>query len=176
MEPYLNKCSVIGEIGMDSCWAKVPLDIQARAFVAQLDIAQKRNVPVILHTKGQEREIASVISNYSIPFLVHWYSSDQHLDLFLKKDCYFTVGPAIDVESAVREVARRVPLDRLLIETDGIAGIEWLRRKSLPLDEIPKSLRSTLATVAKIRNLDPDYLQHHVNSNFIRFSRASISQ
>jgi TatD DNase family protein len=171
MTTYLHECPIIGEIGLDSHWAKVPLSVQEPAFRAQLDIAEQRRVPVILHTKGQERQIASIISKYSIPFLVHWYSCPHSFDLYASRDCYFSVGPAIFIEKDVEDVAREVRLDRLLIETDGIANIEWLRgKRPQPLYEIPKSLRATMEFVAKMRKVEVADLRRQVNDNFWRFA------
>lgn len=91
-----ERCSVIGEIGMDSVWCDIPLDIQRAVFVQQLKIAGKLNKPVILHTKGQEREIAELIQDFPGKVCVHWYSGDiETLEKFIQKDCYFTLGPDV---------------------------------------------------------------------------------
>jgi TatD DNase family protein len=172
MLPYLRACPVIGEIGMDSRWARAPLAAQRRAFLAQLSIAERRGVPVILHTAGQEEEIAEIISAFRMPVLVHWYDCDRFLERYIGRGCYFTVGEAIERSAHVRAVAACAPIDRLLVETDGIDAIRWLRkRRDVPLDEIPRSLRRTLAAVARIRSLDVGEVTRIVNENFFRFAR-----
>lgn len=168
MMPYLQRCIAIGEIGMDNVWCDVPLDIQRKAFIQQLDIASERNVPVILHTKGQEKEIAEIINNYKVPVLVHWYSCESYLDLYLNKGYYFSIGPDINKERAVQKVARTVPIDRILIETDGIEGIAWAIDKPATPKDIANSLKNTLESVAKLREIDPETLQKQVNENWQR--------
>lgn len=168
MMPYLQKCIAIGEIGMDNVWCEVPLDIQRKVFIQQLDIASERNVPVILHTKGQEQEIAQIMDNYKMPVLVHWYSCENHLELYLNKGYYFSIGPDINKEKAVQKVAKTVPIDRILIETDGIEGIAWAIDKTATPKDIPESLKNTLDSVAKLREIDPNLLQKQVNENWQR--------
>ena len=53
MEPYIRRCPVVGEIGMDSVWCQVPLPVQERVFREQLAMACSLKKPVVLHTKGQ---------------------------------------------------------------------------------------------------------------------------
>ena len=52
---------MVGEIGMDSVWCQVPLPIQERVFREQLAMACSLKKPVVLHTKGQEKAIASIL-------------------------------------------------------------------------------------------------------------------
>ena len=87
-------CDAIGEIGMDSVWCEVPMDIQRRSFERQLQIAADLKKPVILHTKGMEREIAAMVRDFPEPVCVHWYSGGiESFEAFLEMGCYFTLGP-----------------------------------------------------------------------------------
>ena len=78
MEPYIRRCPVVGEIGMDSVWCQVPLPIQERVFREQLAMACSLKKPVVLHTKGQEKAIASILKEYPNRYLVHWYSCEEY--------------------------------------------------------------------------------------------------
>lgn len=123
--PYLEKCQVIGEIGMDSLWCNVPLKRQKEVLEKQLQIAAEWKKPVVLHTKDQEREILELIRKYPNTYLVHWYSADHDLDGYLDLDCYFPVGPDVIWNPAVQQVAKRVPENRILLETDGMDAVKW---------------------------------------------------
>ena len=123
--PFLQRCPVIGEIGMDSVWCNTPLDIQEQVFREQLALACRLRKPVILHTKGQEKKIASIIKEYPNTYLVHWYSCESFLEDYIALDCYFSIGPDVWWNPAVRRVAETVPLHRLLIETDGMSAVKW---------------------------------------------------
>ena len=80
MEPYIRRCPVVGEIGMDSVWCQVPLPVQEQVFREQLAMACSLKKPVILHTKGQEKAIASILREYPNRYLVHWYSCEEYLE------------------------------------------------------------------------------------------------
>lgn len=123
--PYLEKCQVIGEIGMDSLWCNVPLKRQKEVLEKQLQIAAEWKKPVVLHTKDQEWEILELIRKYPNIYLVHWYSADHDLDGYLDLDCYFSIGPDVIWNPAVQQVARRVPENRIPLETDGMDAVKW---------------------------------------------------
>lgn len=99
-------CDAVGEIGMDSVWCDVPLEEQRRQFARQLEIAAQLGKAVVLHTKGQEKEIAEMIRDFPNPVCVHWYSgAADTFTQFLESDCYFTLGPDF---SHLCEMAQRV--------------------------------------------------------------------
>ena len=176
MEPFFSQCSVIGEIGMDSVWCDVPLDIQEKVFTGQLAMASGMKKPVILHTKGQEKRIASLISEFPNTYLVHWYSSPEFPKQYLELDCYFSIGPDVWWNPDVRKLAAGLPADRILIETDGLGAVTW------SFDEAPEELRShaaedasssirsslsyTLAQTAEIRRLPVEEAGSQIVRNF----------
>lgn len=186
MMPYLNACPVIGEIGMDSVWCDVNLKLQEIVFRRQLSLASQIKKPVILHTKGEEDRISSIISQYPNTYLVHWYSCDQYPDRYIKQDCYFSIGPDVIWNPSVRTLAEHVPLSRILIETDGMDAVRWAYdNESLqeskdsknsaivcentfkaPLT-IEDALKKTLLETAKIRNSDPNILAKQIQKNLI---------
>lgn len=151
--PYLKGVDCIGEIGMDSIWCNIDLRKQRRVFIAQLDIAEDKNCPVILHTKGQEKEIAKIIKRYTMPILVHWYSCEDFLDEYLERNCYFTIGPDVKTNKAVQQVVKEVPLDRLLVESDGISALEWVKGRKVKTSELPACIIDTMDYVAGEKNV-----------------------
>jgi len=116
-----------------------------------------------------EKEIAETIAPYTVRKLVHWYSCVDYLDLYLEQDCYFTVGPDHGENAAVREVIRRVPLNRLLTETDGLSAVEWaIGRKAEP-DEIELVLRREIEAIADAKGLSCSETEAAVYENLLRF-------
>ena len=197
MLPYLTAAPIIGEIGMDSVWCDIPLALQEEVFRAQLRLACEQNKPVILHTKGQERQIASILKEYPNHYLVHWYSSEEAPDDYLALDCYFSIGPDVWWNPAVQQTAVRIPQNRLLIETDGLEAVRWailLQQKKKEFlsqnsffpydssvfseqpDTAASSLFLTLRAVASLRKLSPEETSRFVLENLRQFLRyASIS-
>lgn len=184
IEPYFSCCPVIGEIGMDSVWCNVPLDIQERAFTRQLSMACEMKKPVILHTKGQEERIAALISRYPNTYLVHWYSSPDFPESYMDLDCYFSIGPDVWWNKTVRQLAAKLSPERILVETDGAAAVRWA------LEEAPEHLRTpearaasrsvtsslthTLAQVADIRKIPVDTAAGQISRNFKDFLKSPL--
>lgn len=173
MEKYLNDCDIIGEIGMDNVWCDIDISIQREIFIKQLDIAQKRQVSVILHTKGMESEIFEIIKDYDLKFLVHWYSCDKYLKEYISKDCYFSIGPDFESNENVQKVVEEVPIERLLIETDGIDAVKWALNKEVSLDDIPNILKNALNYISTVKKLPFEIVQKKVNRNFREFCRGN---
>lgn len=172
MKPYLEKCNVIGELGLDSVWCSVPLSLQENAFREQLAIASDEKKPVILHTKGQERQAALIIKEYANTYLVHWYSSFEHLECYLSLNCYYSIGPDVIWNKAVQKTAELIPLDKLLAETDGMSAVAWAyREKNLsPMpDSVEGALNASLQKISKLRHIPLNQLKNQINYNFQAF-------
>lgn len=168
MEPMLERAAAIGEIGLDSLWCHVDMDVQRAVFRRQLALAARLHKPVILHTKGMEREILDTIRRYPNRYLVHWYACPNHLQGYIDLGCWFTVGPELQDET-VRAVAERVPLDRLLIESDGIDGLAWGRHRELTASDYLQAMEDHLTAVAAIRGMKTHDLLHQMERNLDGF-------
>lgn len=170
VKPWLLACPVIGEIGMDSVWCSVPLEAQEKIFREQLAFACEEKKPVILHTKGQEQRIAAILKEYPNTYLVHWYSCGEYLSAYLELDCYFSIGPDVGQNQAVQKTAAAVPLNRILVETDGMGAVRWAFEGRNDCPENPaQALRNTLQTVAAIRRIEVKKLTEQVRNNLSAF-------
>lgn len=169
MDEFMERTPLIGEIGMDSLWCNVPLDVQKRAFIHQLDVARRMKKPVVLHTKDCEREIAQILEGYpELVLVVHWYSgSPAHLKPYLERNCYFTIGPSVGVDPVVAHVAQNVPQDRMLFETDGMDAVRWAIGET-PLERLENVLTDSVNIAARLRGEDPQRLADAANGNFLR--------
>ena len=189
METWMERCPLIGEIGMDSVWCSVDLKTQEIRFRQQLELALRQNKPVILHTKGQEKEIGDVIRQYPNRYLVHWYSCDSYLEKYLEMDCCFSIGPDVWWNPSVQNTARQVPADRLLIETDGLDAVKWAYEEGIKAfkkniikkpetwegtEHVTFALAHTLEAVAEIRHMPPERLGEEIRDNLLRFCGKSI--
>ncbi len=113
----------IGEIGLDYYWQKTARDQQARAFEMQLDLAAEIHKPVIIHNREATQDVMKVITQHvsRVTGVLHSFFDTIEVAqqaIGLGYSIGFT-GP-ITFKKADREraVAKEVPLDRILIETD----------------------------------------------------------
>lgn len=140
-------CDAVGEIGMDNVWCEVPYEIQRRQLERQLDMAASLGKAIILHTKGQEKEIAQMIRDFPNPVCVHWYSGDiDTFEQFLELGCYFTLGPDF---AQLCKAADTGQIDTTggtykTADTSSIAGkaADMAEGTSQTADSVPKELKS----------------------------------
>ncbi len=173
-----ENCRIIGEIGMDSLWTDIDLSVQRKVFEQQLQIAADLNKPIVLHTKDQEEEIAEMIRDFPAPVLVHWYSGSlKHLEKYLQKNCFFTIGPDIGTvleraQSSGQEMEKRerylymlreIPGNRLFTETDGISAVAWAKgAEQLPTEEIPAVLRESMGCLSAEKKTSEEELRRQM--------------
>lgn len=169
MEPVLREVKVIGEIGLDNVWCDVDVQVQHSIFLKQLELAAQLQKPVVLHTKGMEKEILEMIRQFPNRYLVHWYSCEKYLEEYIKMGCWFTVGPAVLQDKAVEVVASKVPIKCLLIESDGLEGISWGQNREIGVLDYIEVMEEHLHAVAKIRNCEAEKLLEQMRRNLKDF-------
>lgn len=118
------KVVAIGEIGLDYYWDTSPKEIQHTVFREQIRLARRLNKPIIIHNRDAHEDIlrllreekASEVGGIMHCFSGSWETAQQCLDL----NFYISFGGPVTYKNAKvpKEVLERVPLDRLLLETD----------------------------------------------------------
>ena len=126
LERYMRreKCVALGEIGLDYHYDFSPRDVQKKWFAVQLELAQSLGVPVILHIReafGDCMDILRAHGKNGICGVMHCFSgSYETAKLCLDMGMYVAFGGSLTFSNAhnLRDVAQKLPLDRILIETD----------------------------------------------------------
>ena len=119
-----EKVIAIGEIGLDYYYDNSPRDIQRQRFIEQLNLAKEVDLPVIIHSRsaaGETFEILKEAQDGNLEGVLHCYSGSVEMAIeYIKLGFYISIaGPITFKNSRVaKEVAKAVPLDKLLIETD----------------------------------------------------------
>lgn len=115
-----KKVVAIGEIGLDYHW-DIPKDIQKKAFEEQLILSKNLDMPVVIHDREAHGDTMQILQNYMPKALLHCYSgSVEMMREYVKMGIYISLGGVVTFKNARQsvEVAKDVPLDRLLLETD----------------------------------------------------------
>jgi len=118
------KVVAIGETGLDFHYNFSKQPDQIRAFVAQLKLAAELNLPVIVHSRNAFEQTMELLQQYGPadrPVVLHCFSgSAEQLRQVLARGYYVSFTGLVTFKNAsgVREAARQVPLDRLMLETD----------------------------------------------------------
>jgi len=119
-----EKVVAIGEIGLDYHWDKSPKDVQHRVFREQIRLARKLGMPIVIHDREAHADILQILKEEraaEVGGIMHcfsgsWETAKQCLDM----NFYISFGGPVSFKNAKqpKEVLAKVPLDRLLIETD----------------------------------------------------------
>lgn len=118
------KVLAIGECGLDYHYMHSPAETQQRIFREHLDIAAKIQKPVVIHTREAFDASMAILKEYSGRLknvVIHCYGGDaEQTQLVLDRGYYisFTGTVTFKRSEALREIAKMIPLDRLMIETD----------------------------------------------------------
>ena len=117
-----DKVVAIGEIGLDYYWNKENKDIQKSAFVSQIEIANKCNLPIVIHNRDAYVDTIQILKEHPVikKGVFHCCQLNQELiKEALKLGFYISFSGNITFKSAKSEgPVSLVPLDRFLIETD----------------------------------------------------------
>ncbi len=116
-----GKIVAIGEVGLDYYW-DIPKEPQQKIFAEQLSLVNDLNAPVVIHDREAHGDTLQFLKKYRPKkALLHCYSgSAEFLKEILRLDCYISLGGTVTFKNARHsvDVAKEVPLDRLLLETD----------------------------------------------------------
>lgn len=164
----VERSPMLGEVGLDYHFVQDSsrYDAQRKVLEYFLAAAAEQDKIITLHTKGAEEEIVRLLDQHRIRrAIVHWYSGP--LDILrelVDRGFYFTVGVELLHSDYIRTIARRIPSDRILSETDNPGGWEWLTGKP----GTPQVLQDVIDELAVLRHTSVHLLIETVKSNFLR--------
>lgn len=118
-----EKVVAIGEIGLDYYYDNSPRDIQKEVFRKQLELSHELDLPVIIHTRDAMGDTYDILKEFEgrVRGVMHCYTgSIEMAEKFMKLGFYISIAGPVTFKNAVnvREMAKQIPLERLLIETD----------------------------------------------------------
>jgi TatD DNase family protein len=166
--PFIEASPAIGEIGLDFHWVKDTSQYGAQLKVLEYFLAAAREQKkfVNLHTKGGERNIVDLLERYDLKrAIIHWYSGPLDiLNALIDFGAYFTVGVEVLYSENIQSIARTIPDDLLLTETDNPGGMRWLKG----VVGMPADVRKVVNGLASVRKSTDESVRQMVSSNFLR--------
>lgn len=160
-----------GETGLDFNRMYSPKDDQEKWFVRQIQAADKRRLPLILHerdSQGRLLEILKAHPNKNRRGVVHCFSGNRpELDAYLDLGFFIGVTGILTLQKRgadLRNLVRHIPLERVLIETDAPYLTPAPQKNKTRRNE-PAFVKSVLLKLAEIRDHDPDKMADLTSSN-----------
>ncbi len=162
----------IGETGLDCYWEETPLQAQADYFDRHIQLARQTGLPMVIHMRDSGELIVEQLRRQtSLPAgVMHSFTGDWPLAeacLALGLSLSFAGMVTFKNNQVLREVAQRVPEDRLLVETDSpYLSPEPLRGRR---PNEPARVEHILRCLASVRGVTPEYLAEVTTANAKRF-------
>ena len=119
-----KKVVAIGEIGLDYYWNKQNKEIQKHVFIQQIELANKLNLPIVIHTRDAIMDTLEILKNIKKPIKPGvFHCCPLNVELVkeaIKLGFYISCAGPVTFKNSknAREVVELIPLDKILIETD----------------------------------------------------------
>jgi TatD DNase family protein len=169
-----------GEIGLDYHYDHSPRDVQREVFARQLGVAQEAGLPVVIHSREADEETVEILraasSGGELRGVMHCFGGGPRMaDEVLELGFMISFAGNVTFRKAdeLREVARGVPPDRLLIETDCpyLAPVPLRGRRNEPAYVV-----ETARFLAELRGTSAGELGRVTAANFARFFGVELAE
>jgi TatD DNase family protein len=169
----------IGESGLDYFYDRAPRDVQQESFRAHIRAARLAGLPLAIHARDADPDIARILQDERdtdgyFAFLLHCFSSSRVLaEAAVSMGGYVSFSGILTFPKSneLREIARDLPADRLLVETDApyLAPVPFRGKRNEP-----GHVTHTAKVLAAVRGMEPEALAVLTTENFRRlFPKAA---
>ncbi len=166
------KCVAIGEAGLDYHYDKAPRDAQAAGFRTHIAAARETGLPLVIHARSADDDVAAILREESgkgaFPFILHCFSSGRALaETGVELGGFISFSGILTFKNSqdIRDIARDMPADRLLVETDApyLAPVPNRGKTNEPA-----YVRHTADVLAEVRGMAPEALAELTTANALR--------
>jgi TatD DNase family protein len=168
----------IGESGLDYFYDRAPREVQQDNFRAHVRGARLAGLPLVIHARDADADIARILQEEwdregPVAFLLHCFSSTRGLaETAVEMGGYVSFSGILTFprSNELRDIARDLPAERLLVETDApyLAPVPFRGRRNEP-----GYVAHTAKVLAELRGLSPDALAELTTANFRRLFRKT---
>ena len=174
-----DKIIAIGEIGLDFFRNRSTRKNQIEVFTQQLAIAISLNLPVVIHDREAHTETVNILSSFKrneLRGVIHCFSGDCKLaKTFINMGYYISIPGTVTFNNAsqTQDVVRRVPLNRLLLETDApfLAPTPYRGKRNEP-----SYIIHTAQKIAKLRGISFEEISYQTSKNVCQLFNLSFAE
>lgn len=168
----------IGESGLDYFYDKAPRDLQQASFRAHIRAARLAGIPLAIHARDADADISRILAEEraeggGFDFLLHCFSSTRGLaEAALEMGGYVSFSGILTFPKSqeIRDIARDVPHERLLVETDSpyLAPVPYRGKRNEP-----GWVAQTARVLAEVHGMSPEAMADLTTANFRRLFRKA---
>jgi TatD DNase family protein len=165
----------IGEIGLDHKYVAI-WDKQLAVFNEMLHLAEKLDLPVIIHSRGTTTQIVEMLPSYNLKrVLLHWFSDPiSALSKIMQNGYYISEGLPTVYSNGIRKAVKRIPLTSLLTETDG--PVRFFKHPFDGKKTTPAFIPRVVKAIAEIKKVDVAYIAEQIVKNFEEFFSVKLNK
>lgn len=166
------KVVAIGEAGLDYFYDKAPREAQAKGLRTHIAAARETGLPLVIHARSADEDMAAILEEEMgkgvFPFILHCFSSGAGLARAgVRLGGYVSFSGILTFKNSaeIREIAKQVPRDRLLVETDApyLAPIPYRGKRNEPA-----FVANTAAVLAETIGVSAQDIAEITTANFFR--------
>ena len=166
------KVVAIGEAGLDYFYDKAPRDVQAKSLRTHIAASRATQLPLVIHARDADDDMIAILEDETtkgaFPFLLHCFSSGRRLaEVGVALGGYISFSGILTFKRSeeIRDIARDVPHDRLLVETDApyLAPQPYRGKRNEPSYVV-----ETAKVLAQTIDVSPDEIAAITTENFFR--------
>jgi TatD DNase family protein len=171
------KVVAIGEAGLDYHYDNSPRDLQEKSFRAHIAAARETKLPLVIHAREADDDVAKILTEETgkgaFPAVLHCFTGGRDLAMAairLGLSISFTGILTFKNSQNLRDIAKELPADRILVETDSpyLAPLPHRGRRNEPAYVV-----ETAKVLAQIRGVSPEEIARQTTENFFRlFSKV----
>jgi len=169
-----SKCVAIGEIGLDFHYDHSPHDVQIKLLKQQLQLALEVKLPVVIHSREAEKELLKELTQYADPIkedrspgVIHCFTGTKEFaKACIQLGFYISFSGILTFKKSdeLRDIAKDLPLDKILVETDSpyLAPVPYRGKKCEP-----KMVFETAKVLAQTKDISLDELAQATTANTV---------
>jgi TatD DNase family protein len=167
-----------GEIGLDYHYDNSPRDVQRLGFRKQLQLARDRRLPAVIHTREAEADTLAILNDEwrgsNLPGIIHCFTGTRAFaEEVIKFGFYISFSGVVTFKKAedLRDTAKRLPIEKILIETDSpfLAPVPFRGRRNEPVYVI-----EVARAIGELRSLPADEVGRITSENFKQIFRQRL--
>ena len=161
-----EKIIAIGEIGLDYHWHKDNVEKQKELFIKQIKLAKNLNKPIIVHSRDAMKDTYDILKEHKCKGVMHCYSGSYEMAKeFTKLGYYISLAGPVTFKNAAKpkEVALKVDINKLLIETDCpyLTPVPFRGKRNEPM-----YVKHIGKYISELRNIEENELKEHICENY----------
>ncbi len=159
-----KKLVAIGEIGLDYYYGKENKQKQLEIFDYQLSLAEKYDLPVVIHSREATLDTINTLKNHKVRGVIHCFSGSlETANEYIKMGMYIGVGGVMTFKnSKIDEIIKDIPLERIVLETDSpFLTPEPFRKYS----NEPKYIKTIAEYLSELKHIDFNKVEEITENN-----------